>query len=109
LFVFLFSSMLIFDFFFLFSNEKLLYNLKKDFYFVKPLSKFLKRHHIERISCNNRFLCKVLNFYGIDEGSDFYIKYSKSKNRVSIFHNKKELYELPVSKLNTFKFLKNYK
>ena len=109
LFVFLFSSMLIFDFFFLFSNEKLLYNLKKDFYFVKPLSKFLKRHHIEKISCNNRFLCKALNFYGINEGDNFYIKYSKSKNIVSIFHNKKLLYNISVSKLNTFKFLKNYK
>ena len=109
LFVFLFSSMIIFDFFFLFSNEKLVYNLKKDFYFIRPLALFLKNHHIDKVSCNNKFLCRALNFYGINSGDRFYIKYSKSKNRVSIFHNKKELYNISVSKLNTFKVLKNYK
>jgi len=109
LFVFLFSSMLFFNIFFLFSSDKLIYNLKKDFYFIKPLSLFLKKHHIEKVTCNNKFLCNALNFYGISEGNEFYISYSKSKNKVSIFHNKKLLYNISVSKLNTFKFLKNYK
>lgn len=100
IFIFLFFSMILFDVLLFYNKYTPARNLSESFYFIKPLSKVLKRQNIDSISCNNKFLCKALNFYGIKSGNKYKIYYSKKRKRVSIFHNKKKIYEIDVSKLN---------
>jgi len=101
LFIFLFSTMFIFDvLIFLGIPNK---GLDRSIYFVKPLVKILKKYNINKINCNNYHLCKVLNFYGINKGKEYYIKYSKSNLKVSIFHKNKKILDIDVSNLNTLK------
>jgi hypothetical protein len=71
------------------------------YYFVKPLASILKNKNIEYISCNNERLLKALEFYGIKKGNEYYVVYDKHQNKVSIFHKKRKLFHINVSKLNT--------
>jgi len=101
LFVILFGSMLLFDGMLFLNKYTPVSNLSGSFYFIKPLVKFLKKHKINNVYCNNIYLCKALNFYGIKLGKKYYLYYSKSRKSVSIFHNNKKVVVLSVSKLNT--------
>ena len=101
LFLFLFSSMIIFDFGIFFFNALYVKKIRGSFYFIRPLVKFLKKNNIDYVSCNNMFLCSSLEFYGIKNGNEYKINYSKSDFKVSIFHNKKLIKTLNVSKINT--------
>jgi len=101
LFVFLFSTMIIFDVLIFLGVFKK--GLDKSIYFVKPLSKILKEKNINQIYCNNVNLCRVLNFYGIKLGNEYYLKYSKNNLKVSILYNKKKILDIDVSNLNTLK------
>jgi len=101
LFVFLFSSMIVFDFGIFFFNALYVKKIRGSFYFIRPLVKFLKKNNIDYVSCNNMFLCSSLEFYGIKNGNEYKINYSKSDFKVSIFHNKKLIKTLNVSKINT--------
>jgi len=101
LFIMLLGSMLLFDGMLFLNMYTPISNLSGSFYFIKPLVQYLKKNNINNISCNNKYLCKALNFYKIDLGKRYYINYSKSKKSVSIFHNNKKIITLSVSKLNT--------
>ena len=101
LFVFLFSSMILFDFGIFFFNAPYVKKIRGGFYFVRPLSKILKNNKIDYINCNNKNLCKALNFYGIKNGNRYELYFSKSDFKVSIFHNKKRIKVINVSKIST--------
>ncbi len=101
LFLFLFSSMIIFDFGIFFFNAPYVKKLRGSFYFIKPLVKILKENKINYINCNNQNLCKALSFYGMKKGNKYKVYYSKSNFKVSIFHNKEKVLLIYVSKLNT--------
>jgi len=101
LFLFLFSSMIIFDFGVFFFNAPYVKKLRGSFYFIKPLVKILKENKINYINCNNQNLYKALSFYGIKKGNKYKLYYSKSDFKVSIFHNKEKVLLIYVSKLNT--------
>jgi len=97
----LFGSMILFDVMLFLNKYTPISNLSGSFYFIKPLVQYLKKNNINYVSCNNKYLCKALNFYEINLGNNYYINYSKSKKLVSIFHNNKKIISLSVSKLNT--------
>jgi 4-amino-4-deoxy-L-arabinose transferase-like glycosyltransferase len=99
LFVFLFLSLILFDIALFLNKYTPAKKLSYSFYFIKPLVKILKNNHINYIFCNNKKLCRILEFYGIKLGKNYQL--FLSKNSVSIFHNKKLLLKLNVSKLNT--------
>jgi hypothetical protein len=99
LFIFLFASLITFDILLFFNKYTPAKKLSFSFYVVKPLVKILKNKKIDYIYCNNKKLCTILNFYGINLGKKYYLYYYKDS--VSIFHNKKLLLKLNVSKLNT--------
>ncbi len=101
LFIFLFSTMFFFDIAIFLNRYTPAKNLSGSFYFMKNLALFLKKNKINKIECNNKFLCKSLNFYGISNGKEYKIYYSIKKNKVSIFHNKEKILDVNVSNLNT--------
>ena len=101
LFIFLFSSMIIFDIGIFFFNAPYVKRIRSSFYFIKPLSKILKQNKINYIKCNNSYLCKALNFYGIKKGNKYILYFSKRNFCVSIIHNKKIIKIINVSKINT--------
>ena len=101
LFIFLFYSMIIFDFGIFFFNAPYVKKLRGSFYFIKPLVKILKENQINYINCNNKYLCKALSFYGIKKGNKYKVYFSKSDFKVSIFHNKRRIKRINVSKINT--------
>ncbi|WP_457564501.1 glycosyltransferase family 39 protein [Caminibacter sp.] len=101
LFVFLLSTMIIFDIMLFINKYTPARNLSESFYFIKPVSKILKKKKINYIFCNNRYLCRSLNFYGIKSGNQYKIIYSKTYHTVSIFHKKRLILKLDVSKLYT--------
>jgi hypothetical protein len=101
LFIFLFSSLIIFDIALFLNKYTPAKKLSYSFYFIKPLVKILKYKNINHISSNNKKLFKILEFYGISSGNKYYVHYKK--NSVSIFHNKKLILKINVSKLNTLK------
>ena len=101
LFVFLFSTMILFDIAIFLNRYTPAKNLSGSFYFIKDLAIVLKKHNINKIKCNNKYLCNSLEFYGIKKGRKYKINYSIKKNEVSIFHNKKKILDINVSNLNT--------
>jgi len=101
LFVFLFSSMIIFDIGIMFFNPPYIKKLRGSFYFIKPLVKILKKNKINYIYCNNQNLCDALEFYGIKKGHKYELIYYKSNFKVSILHNNKNIKVINVSKINT--------
>jgi hypothetical protein len=101
LFVFLFSTLLVFDVALFLNRYTPAKKLTSSFYFIKPLVKILKENNINYITCNKPALEKILEFYGLKNGNLYYIVYSKSKKEVSIFHNNKLIKKIDVSKLNT--------
>ncbi len=101
LFVTLFSSMIIFDILLFLNSYTPARNLSGSFYFLKPLANILKHNYIDNIQCRNKYLCECLKFYGIHEGNKYFIFYNRHKERVSIFHSKKIILDINVSKLNT--------
>ena len=101
LFIVLLGSMIIFDILLFLNSYTPARELSGSFYFIKPLCKKLKQKNINFIKCNNKFLCDCLNFYGIKNGSKYYLIYYKHKTKVSIFHNNRKILEINVSKLNT--------
>ena len=103
LFIFLFSTMFIFDIALFLNQYTPAKNLSSSFYFIKNLSKILKKKNIDNIKCNNKYLCQSLKFYGIKLGNRYYLSYSIKRDKVSIFHNKKNIFDINVSNLNTLK------
>ena len=101
LFVFLFSSMLFFDIAIFLNRYTPAKHLSGSFYFMKNLAKFLKKHNIDNIKCNNKYICDSLNFYGIRKGVKYNLYYSIKKGKVSIFHSNKKILDVNVSNLNT--------
>jgi hypothetical protein len=101
LFVFLFTTMIMFDVMLFLNKYTPARHLSESFYFIKPLAKILKSKKIDKVNCNNKYLCKSLNFYGIKSGREYYINYSKKNSTVSIFHKNKKIISLNVSKLYT--------
>jgi len=101
IFIVLFSSLIIFDLAIFFNKYTPLYKLGGSFYFIKPLVKYLKKNKIDKINCNNQYLCKALLFYGIKNGNDYVIRYNRKRSEVSIFHKDKLIKKIDVSKLNT--------
>jgi len=99
LFIILFFSLILFDIALFLNKYTPAKKLSYSFYFTKPLANILKKRRINLIYCNNQKLCKILNFYGIKNGKKYYLYFSK--NNVSIFHNKKIILNINVSKLNT--------
>jgi len=102
LFVFLFFSLAIFDVLLFLNKYTPARKLSESFYFIKPLSHYLLKKHINWIYCNNKFLCKSLAFYGIKTGNKYKLLYLKSLSEVSIFYKNKLILKKDVSKLNTF-------
>ncbi len=101
LFTLLFSSLIIFDIMLFLNKYTPARNLTQSFYFIKPLSNFLRQNNINFINCNNDSLCKVLIFYGMKTGNKYKLNYSKRNKKVSIFHKNKKILDIDVSKLNT--------
>ncbi len=101
LFIILFSSMILFDIVLFLNCYTPAKKITSSFYFIKPLVKKLKNKKIDYLYCNNSKLCTSLYFYGINKGNKYYLKYEKSNFRVSIFHKKKRILIIDVSKLNT--------
>jgi len=101
IFIILFSSLIIFDVAIFLNRYTPAKSLSASFYFIKPLASRLKKEKINNISCNNKYLCESLEFYGIKKGNNFRLIYSKSSQKVSIFHKKELIKTLNVSKLNT--------
>ena len=100
LFVFLFSSLILFDFILLstpyFFNNKIF----TQFRYSKNIVTILKNNNINYIRCNNTTLCKKLYFYGIKKGNKYFLCFDKNSKKVSILHNNKLLYNFYVSKVN---------
>jgi len=101
IFVILFSSLIMFDVAIFLNRYTPARNLSSSFYFVKPLAEILKKKKITKIYCNNKNICKTLDFYGVKNGDEYYLVYSKSSKKVSIFHKKRKILSVDVSKLNT--------
>ena len=101
LFVFLLTTLMVFDFALFLNRYTPAKNLSASYYFIKPLVKVLKRNNILQIKCDNPRLQKALEFYGIKKGNVYFLKYVKKKHRVSIFHKKRKIKEIDVSNLNT--------
>jgi hypothetical protein len=101
LFIVLFSSLILFDIMLFLNKYTPARDLTQSFYFIKPLSRVLKKHHINNISCNNHYICRALLFYNVSKGNKYDLIYSKRKKIVSIFHKNKKILEIDVSKLNT--------
>lgn len=99
LFVFLFSSLILFDLFLL--SSKYFFNKKIFFQFnySQEVAKFLKKENINYIYCNDKTFCKKLYFYGLQKGTVYYIEFDKKNKKVSILHNGIKLYDKSVSKL----------
>ena len=101
LFVFLFTTLVIFDIALFLNRYTPARGLSGSFYFIRPLSKELKQKRIDNVKCNNEYFCGALYFYGLKKGNKYYLFYEKKKNLVSIFHKQKKVLEIDVSKLNT--------
>jgi len=100
LFIFLFSSLIIFDLFLLGSPYIIDKKIVSQFRYSKKIADFLKQRNIDFISCNNAKLCKKLYFYGVKKGNNYYLKFNRKEKKVSISHNHKKIYTFYVSKLN---------
>ncbi|AZV46404.1 hypothetical protein C3L23_03685 [Nautilia sp. PV-1] len=75
--------------------------LSSSYYFIKPLASELKNKNIDFINSKNKRLLRALNFYGLKKGNKYMIIYEKRENKVSIFHKKRKIMQINVSKLNT--------
>jgi len=100
-FVILLGSLIVFDIALFLNRYTPAKKLSGSYYYIKPLVKILKKNHIDYIYSDNRRFERCLNFYGINKGSEYYVIYSKKDNKVSIFHKKKKIMQIDVSKLNT--------
>ena len=100
LFFFLFTSLVIFDIFMMYSPYFLNHKIFRQFRDSYSVFLFLKEHNLNYIKCNNKKLCKKLYFYGIKKGDNYFISFDKSLKKVSISHNSKKIYDFYVSKLN---------
>ena len=100
-FIFLLSSLLIFDIALFLNRYTPARQLSNSYYFIKPLVRILKRNNIQYINSKNKHLLTALSFYGIKKGKEYRIIYKKRENKVSIFHKNKKILEIDVSKLNT--------
>jgi len=100
LFLFLLSSLILFDCLILVSKKFLDLKIVNQFKYSKEIVIHLKQKNIDKVFCNNQMFCKKLYFYGLKKGKIFYIKWEKKDKKVSISHNHKKLYSFYVSKLN---------
>ena len=100
LFSFLFISLIMFDIFILSSKYFLDIKILEQFKYSKEIALFLKSKKIDKISCNNKKICKKLYFYGLEKGDKYLLNYNKTTKKVSISHNNKTLYSFYVSKIN---------
>jgi hypothetical protein len=75
--------------------------LSASYYFIKPLAAELRKKRVDFVYSDNKRLLKALNFYGIKQGHQYKILYQKEKSIVSIFHKKRKIMQINVSKLNT--------
>ena len=100
LFIFLFSTLILFDFILLttpyFFNNKIF----TQFRYSKNIATILKNKNINYIRCNDTTLCKKLYFYGLKKGDKYFVYFDKNSKKVSILHNNKKIYNFYVSKLN---------
>ncbi len=101
IFIFLFSSLILFDIALFLNKYTPAKKLTISYYFIKPLAEKLKQNEFNYLDSNNKRLIKALNFYGIKKGNKYKLIYYKSENKVSIFHKNKKIAEFDVSKLNT--------
>jgi len=101
MFVFLLTTLILFDTALFLNRYTPAKKLSEGYYFIKPLAAKLKTLKINSVLSNNDYLSKALQFYGIRNGGAYYLKYRKRKNMVSIFHKKKKILQIDVSKLNT--------
>jgi len=100
LFIFLFSTLLIFDIALLTTKFYLNKRIVTQFNNSKSIAKFLFDKKINYIYCNNDIFCQKLYFYGLQKGDKYYIKLDKKSKKVSILHNETKLLDEYVSKLN---------
>ena len=100
LFIFLLFNLLFFDILIL--SSKLFFNKKivSQFNYSKQVADRLKLNSIDKIQCNNKIFCEKLYFYGIKKGKRFFVYYDKNRQKVSISHNQKEIFQFYVSNLN---------
>ena len=100
LFIFLLCNLLFFDMLVL--SSKLFFNKKivSQFNYSKQIADRLKLNSIDKIQCNNKIFCEKLYFYGIKKGKRFFVYYDKNRQKVSISHNQKEIFQFYVSNLN---------
>jgi hypothetical protein len=101
LFVFLFTTLIVFDLALFLNRYTPAKKLGGSYYFIKPLAGILKEKRISYINSDDKNLLKILNFYGIKKGKQYKIVYFKRESKVSIFHKNRKIMEIDVSKLNT--------
>jgi hypothetical protein len=99
MFSLLFGSLILFDVFIL-SSKLLNIKIINQFKFSKEVSLFLKSKNIDEINCNSKNFCRKLYFYGIHKGDKYFLNFDKNRQKVSISHNQKEIFNFYVSKLN---------
>lgn len=93
-------SLIIFDVFLFFSPYILDRYIVNQFKYSKSIALILKRNHIDYIKCNDYVLCKKLYFYGIKKGDKYYLLFDYKNKKVSILHNKNELFKEDVLNIN---------
>jgi len=100
LFVFLFSSLIVFDVLILASKSFINKKIVNQFKYSYNIARYLKSKNIDKISCNNQKLCKKLYFYGLQKGNKYRLFYDKNDKKVSISHNNQKILTFYVSKIN---------
>ncbi|RUM57276.1 MAG: hypothetical protein DSY40_01025, partial [Nautilia sp.] len=70
------------------------------FKYSKSIALILKRNHIDYIKCNDYVLCEKLYFYGLKKGDKYYLLFDYKNKKVSILHNKNELFKEDVLNIN---------
>jgi len=100
LFIFLFSTLILFDIALLTTKFYLNKRIVTQFNYSISIAKFLFDKKINYIYCNDEIFCKKLYFYGLQKGDKYYIKFDKKSKKVSILHNETKLLDEYVSKLN---------
>jgi len=100
LFIFLFSTLVLFDIALLTTKFYLNKRIVTQFNYSRSIAKFLLDKKINYIYCNDKIFCQKLYFYGLQKGHKYYIKLDKKSKKVSILHNETKLLDEYVSKLN---------
>jgi len=100
LFVFLFSSLIVFDILLFLSPYVFNQKMFTQFRYSQKIYTFCIKHNIDEVKCKNTHFCKKLYFYGLHKGNKYLISFDELRKKVSISHNHKVLYNFYVSKLN---------